>query len=596
MQINAQGYKSIAELIHGYLEEIELVPYDELPTDNEIVRKLKKCNFIKNGITTQQLDCVNENECAVFIIYDRSKTTDENFHAIMEQPLDEGERITLHIVLLSTSVEELLELEKAKNDIIEKAKWWTQNRKTDRKKSLIRFCVMHAPERTTKSFSIDINSRIRSLHYTSKNEDSIVIESDVYIAKLFDIVQMYSKIGAELFERNVRYHIKDILNVESEIQNTLNSCPAEFFNFNNGIAMQITDVANLDQRNESDIQITYAQKGDVSVINGAQTISAAAEFFFQPLGNDPKSEEKRNIIERAKKEAYVILRIFYPPKGTSKDCLLSFEQISISLNRQKPINPIDVQYTCREVIIINALFEQNLGNPYYFRLLKRGQILPGRFQYQLSEFGRIVRAYFCNEPGHARADSTEDIIRHLTSTSDSDEAKELNTIYAPFEMQPFDNDLFMQWYKPVNFAFALSKVYIAVDKAYRKQTDIIENVRNVLSNGRYFYIAYTVRCLNAHIAGDNKKQDYSSFMYNAEVVKDNRETFEHSILQFASHVAQFGVVYLKNRKNNRTILGSNDFKTEEFYKEWCVFAEKDDAINEWIQELLKIIDKSESDN
>lgn len=51
--------------------------------------------------------------------------------------------------------------------------------------------------------------------------ESYHISSDVYIAKLFDIVSLYNHIGAELFARNVRYHIRDALNVESQIQNTL---------------------------------------------------------------------------------------------------------------------------------------------------------------------------------------------------------------------------------------------------------------------------------------------------------------------------------------------------------------------------------------
>lgn len=51
--------------------------------------------------------------------------------------------------------------------------------------------------------------------------ESYHIYSDVYLAKLFDIVSLYNHIGAELFARNVRYHIRDALNVESQIQNTL---------------------------------------------------------------------------------------------------------------------------------------------------------------------------------------------------------------------------------------------------------------------------------------------------------------------------------------------------------------------------------------
>ena len=40
-----QNYTSIAELIRGFLEEIEIIAYNDLPQCAEITRKLKKNNF-----------------------------------------------------------------------------------------------------------------------------------------------------------------------------------------------------------------------------------------------------------------------------------------------------------------------------------------------------------------------------------------------------------------------------------------------------------------------------------------------------------------------------------------------------------------------
>lgn len=69
------------------------------------------------------------------------------------------------------------------------------------------------------------------MEYCPETVNAAKISSRVYVAKLFDIVALYNHIGTELFARNVRYHIADALNVESEIQETLEAYPEDFFQF-----------------------------------------------------------------------------------------------------------------------------------------------------------------------------------------------------------------------------------------------------------------------------------------------------------------------------------------------------------------------------
>lgn len=54
-QLKSKEYTSIAKLMRGFLEEIELVPYSELPSPQEIVKELKRRRYLENGITAQQL-------------------------------------------------------------------------------------------------------------------------------------------------------------------------------------------------------------------------------------------------------------------------------------------------------------------------------------------------------------------------------------------------------------------------------------------------------------------------------------------------------------------------------------------------------------
>ena len=580
-----QNYTSIAELIRGFLEEIEIVAYNDLPQCAEIARKLKKNNFFDSGISSNLLGCESGQDQTIFVFYNKEKTIEEMLQSAMQGIVSEIS--TLHVVFLAATVQDLMELEKERAEIVKQAK-----KCASKKKLSVRFYRIHAPEKEKPIFSIGITSRIRKLDHVSKDKAGVIIGADVYVAKLYDIVEMYSQIGAELFERNVRYHIKDVLNVESEIQKTLRSNPSEFFNLNNGIAMQIKNAEWLDRRNEKDIRVKYQNCGDISIINGAQTISAASEFFFK----SPSSEAEGEAIKQAKENAFVLLRIFYPEEGPDRDCLASFEKISISLNRQKPINPIDVQYSCPEVMQINALYERNRSNPFYFSLLKRGQGISGLFQYQLSEFGRLVRAYYYNEPGQARAEPTQKIIQHPLPEGTNEEQQVKKSIYAPFKMNTEDEAVFMEWYKPINFANEIGNLYAQADRQYRNSEVVNENIRSTLSNGRYFFVAYVVQSLNAQNTVESEPCGFKNFAYSAEDVKRKRDNIERHILSFAESVAKFAEKFLGEQKNIRTTLDSNDFKKEDFYKAWCDFAMQDKEAIQWNKDLQCILQEMPSDN
>lgn len=591
---NDAQYKVIAELIHGFLEEKEIVAYGELPIVDEIIDKLQVNSFYEKGITSQQLNCERDTEYAVFVPYDPKKTAEDFLFGILGEPLEEGEPMTVHIVMIARTVADLLELKEKgkKTKIVTVAKAWAAKRKDRKGKSKINYYTAHCPEKKDNSFSIHINSRIRALHYKAKSKDSATIESNVYIVKLFDLVEMYNKIGNELFARNVRYHIKDVLNVESEIHRTLENHPEEFFSLNNGIAIQVADAKNIDRRNEGDIRLAYEKKADFSVINGAQTISAAAEYFYRKITEDPDGK-KQKALDSAKEEAYVLLRVFYPPEGSTENCESAFGNITVSLNRQKPINPVDVGYICEEVSRINALCDQEPGNAFYFKLLKRGQVGFGRFGYQLSEFGRLVTAYYHEEPGKARAKPTTEIVQNVKDIEDV--SWKNKTIYADFQMDDSDSEIFMQWYKPVNFANALSKVYIAADKENRNKAEVSADVRSVLSYGRYFFVAYVINILCPQKRKGNGKVDFSDFLYEPDALDEKDKVLKNHILKFAELVAKNARVFMQDSSNHQTILGSNDFKKEEIYTKWCEYAKENTDVMQWQKKLKQILNGENPD-
>ena len=76
-QLKSKEYTSIAKLMRGFLEEIELVPYSELPSPQEIVKELKRRRYLENGITAQQLGCAEDGDQVVFVHYSPKKPPED---------------------------------------------------------------------------------------------------------------------------------------------------------------------------------------------------------------------------------------------------------------------------------------------------------------------------------------------------------------------------------------------------------------------------------------------------------------------------------------------------------------------------------------
>ena len=589
-QITNKDYDMVSELIRDFLEEMEFAPFGELPTAKNIVKELKRCKYFENGITAQQLGCAEASTQAVFIYFDESKPVEEQFKRIMGNPQEAGSPVECYFVIFVKTIEAKQKVEALKAGIMSQAKEWLRNRKEGSQKSKIRFCTLHAPMGAEKNFSVTIKSRIRALEYCPETVNAAKISSRVYVAKLFDIVALYNHIGTELFARNVRYHIADALNVESEIQETLEAYPEDFFNSNNGVAIQLKKREDLDTRDEYAVQLNYSQRGELSIINGAQTISAAADFFFQQAAE----ENTKRFIERAKRNAWVLLRVFYPENSACKDCGAMFDRISISLNRQKPISPMDIGYTCPAVNQINALYKQNRNNPYYFKLLKRGQDDLGRFQYQLADFGRMVKAYYYNEPSKARSDTTQNIIRYNEFSDDSSESEnKMDTIYAPFgdySTQEEKEKLFMTWYSPMNFAIEIARIYSQMEKQCRKDSDCEANKLAVLGNGKYFFVAYVVNMLNRTADSAAPSPSFENFHCDADKVKSVEDRVAKLVLQYADLAAQFAKKYLNTADPERNTLNSNDFKTQTLYEKWCAYAKVDADVLAWNAAMKAALD------
>lgn len=103
-------------------------------------------------------------------------------------------------------------------------------------------------------------------------------DTHIGVALLSDLVALHKKHNKALYERNIRYFLGSReSDVNKSIQETLRTAPDEFFYLNNGVTA-LADLVEAPQGTKANKRLRLR---GLSVINGAQTISSAAEFVAQ---------------------------------------------------------------------------------------------------------------------------------------------------------------------------------------------------------------------------------------------------------------------------------------------------------------------------
>ena len=103
-------------------------------------------------------------------------------------------------------------------------------------------------------------------------------DTHIGVALVSDLVALHKKHKKALYERNIRYFLGSReSDVNKSIQDTLRTAPDEFFYLNNGVTA-LADLVEAPQGTKANKRLRLR---GLSVINGAQTISSAAEFVAQ---------------------------------------------------------------------------------------------------------------------------------------------------------------------------------------------------------------------------------------------------------------------------------------------------------------------------
>ncbi len=373
---------------------------------------------------------------------------------------------------------------------------------------------------TKGKHEIEITSRIDSLQYRFDNTpDNENAKGYVYIASLFDIVNMYNSVGDSLFDLNVRYKVTDELNVETEICKTLSEKPKEFWFNSNGI----TIIVNHDNFNcNRPRTIEFSDSNYFSVINGAQTISTAAKWY------SANEKEKSNL-----KDAWVLLRVIIV-----SDIALSFaKDISVSLNRQKSISEVDITTTYEFAENINALMNECENNNICFEISKRGGTPTYKYSYYIDDFAQLVETYLIQKPGSARSSKGALIGIKDNDLVRKDIFKDIKSV----------GDI-IKYYSPTNYAFELNDSYKKRQKQHADSDSLIDIIYKY---GNTYCIASVIYCIN-----NRKVDDFTLFEYIDS--KNNPFIIEKFVKCFECFL----------RESKIGILDSNDFKKEVLYEKF----------------------------
>ncbi|MCQ5386517.1 AIPR family protein [Hungatella hathewayi] len=404
-------------------------------------------------------------------------------------------------------------------------------------------------------------------HINWENEDRTEVSNRGYVTSvhLYQLVEIYNRIGDKLFKRNVRYGLNEQLGVDRAIKETLRNSPGEFWFKNNGITILVERPDFKLDRVEEILLEHISEYGELhfSVINGAQTITASAqclyemEYDLKELQKNGEAEEAAKLEERIRKSknAKVLLRIIHISHSaqtaeSEADSTREVNEISVALNRQKPIKAEDIAFASPFVVKLAAFLErEQINGKRYFRLVKRGEGNIARRTVDLVDFARARKAC-AGYPGDARSKGTNFLLSTRNETGGEYSFQD-KTIFVPEWLEAEDEQeagIFAKYYGAVYFAVRVADFY---GKNAKKIITDNPLKAAVLQNGKWYFTTYMVQLFNGY------RSDFSQFTDCFELIRDKLKDLMELFVELCGEAAQ--------QSGNYPVLDSNTFKKDELY-------------------------------
>src|SRR5260370_30994051 len=99
------------------------------------------------------------------------------------------------------------------------------------------------------------------------------VESFVFSMRGIDVGDLYKRAGVRLFARNIRGFLGGDEDVNRAIRDTLDTCPENFWYYNNGVTLVCDTTRRVDKGTHEILRLYNPQ-----VINGQQTTRTLADF------------------------------------------------------------------------------------------------------------------------------------------------------------------------------------------------------------------------------------------------------------------------------------------------------------------------------
>lgn len=353
----------------------------------------------------------------------------------------------------------------------------------------------------------NINLNVKSY----EDEEKGSIKGYLFVVKLSELVDIYNRVGEELFSSNLRYGIGDQLSLESSMRQTLIEEPDKFWFYNNGVTIVTDKTSNISLENPLKITFTNSwdnRKLDFSVINGAQTISTASRIF------DDSSIDKNKIIN-AKANAKVLLRVITANNSALK------RKITIALNRQKPIKAEDIAFQTPFVSKFNSYMgEREACKENFLYIIKRGEEDYSN-TIELPVFAQLVYSCFMH-PTEARNSGPSKLYK---DGSDSIDLKDeyFKNEFSEEKSKDKQKELYLKYYHELIWAYKLYKKY---NKTIREFSN--DEGRSILANNRWSFISYILLCMQGQTYDSNNEYevDYTNFKESNEPLVNIKKYME----------------------------------------------------------------------
>lgn len=353
-----------------------------------------------------------------------------------------------------------------------------------------------------------------NLNFNVKNcgeEDKSSIRGYLFVVKLSELVDIYNRVGEELFASNLRYGIGDQLSLENSMRQTLIEEPDKFWFYNNGVTIVTDKSSNISLENPLKITLTDSwndRKLDFSVINGAQTISTASRIF----GDNSIDASKLNY---AKANAKVLLRVITANNNVVK------RKITIALNRQKPIKAEDIAFQTPFVAKFNSYMgEREANNENFLYIIKRGAEDYSN-TIELPVFAQLVYSCFMH-PTEARNSGPSKLYMDVSDSIDLKDEYFKNE-FSDEKSVERQNELYLKYYHELIWVY---KLYKKFNKTIREFS--IEEGRSILANNRWSFISYMLLCMQGkdYDGSSEYEVDYTAFKESNEPLVNIKKYME----------------------------------------------------------------------